>query len=202
MEIHHYSPETGELTGTSQARLDPMETEVAGEPRYLMPANSTQSAPPAAIAGQAYIWNQALKVWDAVPDHRGEVWYGGDDGREPVTVDTLGDPAALGLAAVEAPPPPPPPPTAANVRAEASRRMQALLGARDAAHLDVLISNGTREAVRLLRKGQANWTADEATRAAGLEALDGAVEAIRAASNTLEALDPVPADYADNSRWP
>lgn len=94
----------------------------------------------------------------------------------------------------------PPPPSGDDVRREADRRMRALLGARDAAHLDVLISNGTREAVRLLRKGAATWTPEEAQRAAVLEAVDQAIEAIRAASNALEANPP--ADYAADRHWP
>lgn len=96
--------------------------------------------------------------------------------------------------------PPAPQPTAYDVRREASRRMQALTGARDAAHLEILIANGTREAVRLLRKGSSNWTADEAARAAQLEALDIAIEAIRGASNALETNPP--ADYAADEHWP
>lgn len=96
-----------------------------------------------------------------------------------------------------------PPPDAADVRAEASRRMRAVTGARDAGHLSVLISNASREAIRLLRiKAERPWTAEEAARAAALEAADAAIEAIRAASNTLEAMQPVPADYRDDGRWP
>lgn len=91
--------------------------------------------------------------------------------------------------------------TADDVRAEASRRMQALVGARSAAHLDMIVANGTREAVRLLRfKAERPWTAEEAARAAELEQLEAAIEAIRAASNLMEPAPP--ADYADDSHWP
>jgi len=97
---------------------------------------------------------------------------------------------------------------AGDVRAEASRRMQTLFGARDADHLGVLISNAQREAARLhtLRLGipglvtGREWTADEAKRASELYAADAAIEAIRAASNAMEP-DP-PADFRDNARWP
>ncbi|MBI1386717.1 MAG: hypothetical protein GC150_17580 [Rhizobiales bacterium] len=95
----------------------------------------------------------------------------------------------------------PPAPTGQNVRAEASRRMQFLVGARDAAHLEIVIANASREAIRLLRKGAENWTPDEAARATQLEAVDAAIEAIRSASNALEAMDPIPEDYADDARW-
>ena len=90
----------------------------------------------------------------------------------------------------------------AGVRAEAKRRMIVLTGARDAAHLDILISNGNREAIRLLRKGAENWTAEEAARAAALEQFDEGIEAIRAASNALEPMDPIPADFTADNHWP
>lgn len=98
--------------------------------------------------------------------------------------------------------------TADDVRTEASRRMQALVGARDAAHLSQIIQNAQREAERLniIRAGIPGviepraWTAEETARAAALWAADQAIEAIRAASNAMEA-DP-PADYTNNARWP
>jgi hypothetical protein len=96
---------------------------------------------------------------------------------------------------------PPGPISADDIRAEASRRLQRLLGARDGAHLDIIIANGTREAVRLLRlAAERPWTDYEAQRAAELQQVDAAIEAIRAASNAMEA-DP-PKDYTSSLRWP
>lgn len=99
-------------------------------------------------------------------------------------------------------------PGVSAVRAEASRRMQVLFGARDAAHLDILISNAQREATRLqaIRLGvpgvipARDWTGVESARAAELIVADAAIEAIRVASNALEANPP--ADYASDHRWP
>ncbi len=88
-----------------------------------------------------------------------------------------------------------------HVRAEAQRRMMALLGARDKAHMDILISNSSREAIGLLRKGADNWTAKEKMRSAKLEALDEAIDDIRAASNALEAKRPVPKDFQEEKYW-
>lgn len=91
--------------------------------------------------------------------------------------------------------------SAVDVRAEASRRMQRLLGARDANHLEILISNGLREAVRLLRVKEGRpWTEDEAQRAAQLAQIDAAFEAVRAASNIIELA--LPHDFADDRHWP
>ena len=90
-----------------------------------------------------------------------------------------------------------------GVRAEAERRMVALLGARDSRHKDILISNALREAVKLTRKeAGVGLTTDERARADELEAIDAALDAIRAASNALEAMDRIPADYADKKYWP
>lgn len=100
------------------------------------------------------------------------------------------------------------PPTADNVRAEAQRRMMARLGARDAAHLELIISNGVREQARLqaIRTGipglvaARDWTAEETARAQVLWAADVAIEAIRSASNAMESNPPD--DYTEDARWP
>ena len=95
----------------------------------------------------------------------------------------------------------PPAPTTDDVRREAQRRIMALLGARDGRHLEVLISNGSREAIRLLRKGSDNWTSNETVRAATLEQVDKAIESIRAKSNMLEAMEEIPMKFANAKYW-
>ena len=97
--------------------------------------------------------------------------------------------------------------TADDVRAEASRRMQAAFGARDTQHLEMIIANASREEIRLQEKRLANLadggpdlTADELARVAELKAADALIEAIRAASNSLES-DP-PSDYTSDQHWP
>lgn len=99
-------------------------------------------------------------------------------------------------------------PSADNVRAEASRRMQALVGARDVEHLAVIIANASREAIRLQNArlaylsgepGSQDWTEAETARAAQLAQIDAMLEAIRATSNTLEPNPPL--DFADNRHW-
>ncbi len=90
--------------------------------------------------------------------------------------------------------------TADDVRIECSRRMQLLVGARDAAHLSIIISNGSREAIRLLRiRTERTWTREEAERAATLEAVEAEIERLRAVSNRLEPSPPV--DYLDDMHW-
>lgn len=140
----------------------------------------------------------------------------GDQGRASVILEVNGQPVWVsvdrrnsaymelldsGVVIGEYIPPPAPPPSADDVRTEASRRMMAMVGARSPEHLAIVIANGSREAIRLLRvRAERAWTAEEATRAADLEAIDTAIEAIRAASNAMEPSPP--ADYASNERWP
>ncbi len=95
-------------------------------------------------------------------------------------------------------------PTADDVRAEAARRMRVLMGARDDRHLAVLISNNTREATRLLQKeiSDGALAPEEQARKRQLRQIDDAIEAIRAASNRLEAMEPIPDDFADDRWWP
>lgn len=103
---------------------------------------------------------------------------------------------------------PEPDPNAEDVREEAQRRMLQLVGARNAAHLETIISNGLREQGRLqaIRTGipglisAREWTAEETARAQALWAADQAIEAIRAASNTMETSPPI--DFMDDARWP
>lgn len=193
MLVHNYDPGSGVWVSSQEARESPLEPGV-----YLIPAHATDAAPPLAAPGQVAVFDPAARVWSLAEDHRGETWYGPDG--HPTVLDMVG-PIPAGL--IEQPlTPPTPAPTDDDVRTEASRRMQHLVGARNAAHLDIILSNGTREAVRLLRIGATNWTPEESARAAMLEAVDTQIEAIRAASNVVEAMTPIPADYADDSRWP
>lgn len=190
MDIFHIDRETGEFLGKGLAEPHPFKD---GE--WGIPAHAVTDAPPKTGEHEAAVW--LGDGWSLVPDHRDETWWNGDD--EPVVIETLGDPTEQGLSPDE---PPPPPPGANDVRAEADRRMVVLTGARDSRHKDLLIQNGTREAVRLLRIGNANWTSDQALRAQQLEELEAGIDAIRAASDVLEAMPTVPADFADDRHWP
>lgn len=88
-----------------------------------------------------------------------------------------------------------PPPTAEMVDAEAQRRTDAIFPAekRDETSL---------HGVALLMKGQANWNTADLTAVAAADALWSQVEPIRAAAEVIKAMDPIPDDYADDSRWP
>ena len=91
-----------------------------------------------------------------------------------------------------------------DVRAEAARRMRSLVEARDDRHLDIIITNNLREMARLLQKQVAGetLTPEEEARKQKLRRLDATIEAIRAASNRLEAKNPIPDAFSDDRWWP
>lgn len=193
-EAYEFDALTGEYLGPAARVVDPRASKRLGVVTYAgLAPNQTAIQPPESVSGMARVWTGA--EWSHVADNRGQTWW--DENGNKVEIEKLGDPASIGLSSVA---PPPPPPSANHVREESSRRMQAMFGARDAAHLEIIIANSTREAVRLLRKGDENWTPDEAARATQLEQADMMVEAIRAASNAMESNPPD--DYTDDKYWP
>ena len=91
--------------------------------------------------------------------------------------------------------PPTPPVTPADIKAEAERRILALLPEWKQRNLT---ARGVELVLTLVKnKG---WTADEAAEAAAIEAQWNKVKAVRARSDELEAT--LPADFAGNGHWP
>ena len=93
-----------------------------------------------------------------------------------------------------------PPVTAEDVRTERDRRLFAVVGAANKPSYEEIVSSATREAVRLLRKGEGNWTADESARAIELEEFEARIAEIESRSMELEAAPP--ANYQDDAVWP
>lgn len=62
--------------------------------------------------------------------------------------------------------------------------------------------NLTAQAAQLAKKGEANWTPEEAAAWAAGEAIWNQIAAIRAESDLLEAMDPIPANFYDLPDWP
>lgn len=52
-----------------------------------------------------------------------------------------------------------------------------------------------------LRIGEANLNAAEQTELAAIEAIWTTIKGLRAKSNALEAMDPIPLDYTDDKYW-
>lgn len=82
MQLYGFHNETGELLGVETPERDPLDPS-----RILAPAFTTSVAPPAFGDGQRPVFIGG--AWSVVADHRGEVWY---RGREPVLIETLGEP--------------------------------------------------------------------------------------------------------------
>ena len=90
-------------------------------------------------------------------------------------------------------------PTAVDVRTECRRRMRHALRAADEAHLDQIIADGAREAIRLILKGPVGWTEEEIGRSIQLEMADRTVEALRGVASSMEG-DP-PSDLTSDAKW-
>lgn len=86
------------------------------------------------------------------------------------------------------------PATVEGVKAEAYRRIVAICP-------EWKQRNLTAQAAQLAKKGEANWTPEDATAWADGEAIWDEVAAIRAASDRIEAMDPLPADFVKDTYW-
>lgn len=91
----------------------------------------------------------------------------------------------------------------AAVKAEAQRRIIALTGTADLLPCMIKQSNANMRANALNDKrlrGE-TLTEAEATEAEALRQLGASIEAIRAKSNEIEAMQPIPLDYTADARW-
>ena len=96
----------------------------------------------------------------------------------------------------------PPAATVVDVKNEAQRRINSLFGAADLNASLVKQSNAQMRAIELTNiLHQRAHTAEEATEAAALQAIADAVKVIRAKSDEIEAMNPIPSDYATNNGY-
>ena len=91
----------------------------------------------------------------------------------------------------------------AAVKAEAQRRIVALTGVADLMACIIKQSNANMRANELndKRLNGDTLTAEEETEATALRNLATAIKTIRAKSNDLELMDPIPLDYTNDSYW-
>lgn len=92
--------------------------------------------------------------------------------------------------------------TADQVKAEAQRRIMALMGAAslEACIIKQLNANMRANELNAIRH-EREWTAEESAEATSLTSMAAAIKAIRAISNEIEAITPIPYDYASDLRW-
>lgn len=91
----------------------------------------------------------------------------------------------------------------AAIKEEAQRRIIGLVGASDLQNCLIKQLNAQMRATELVNKRAlgAELTEAETAEAGALQALAAAIKSIRAASDALEALDPIPEDYRDDAHW-
>lgn len=87
------------------------------------------------------------------------------------------------------------PATAERVKEEAYRRIIAICP-------EWKQRNLTAQAAQLAKKGEANWTPEEAAAWVAGEAIWNQIAAIRAASDVIELMDPIPVAFMDEIYWP
>jgi hypothetical protein len=89
-----------------------------------------------------------------------------------------------------------------HVKAEAQRRIILRTGAADLTGCIIKQLNANMRANELndIRHARA-WTTEEAAEAEALRTLAADIKIIRAKSNVIEAINPIPMDYAADSRW-
>lgn len=85
-------------------------------------------------------------------------------------------------------------PSVDQIKAEAHRRIVAICP-------EWKQRNLTAQAAQLAEKGRDNWTAEEVAAWNAGKALWEQIVALRAASDALEAMDPIPTDYTDDKYW-
>lgn len=102
---------------------------------------------------------------------------------------------ALGMSPAAYVVPEAPPVTIAQVKAEANRRILAFAPMHKQ-------NNMLASAILLLDMGRENWDESHQAEADAHYAMWEAVDAIRAASQALCAMEVIPQDYADDSHWP
>lgn len=90
--------------------------------------------------------------------------------------------------------PPPPPITTDMVKQEAGRRILAIAP-------EWQQRNMLARVAELLRIGEANLNAAEQAELAAIEAIWTTIKGLRAKSNALEAINPIPLDYTDDKYW-
>ena len=85
-------------------------------------------------------------------------------------------------------------PTADMVKQEASRRILAIAP-------DYRQRNLLARSVELLRIGEANLTPEQRDEVLAMELIWETIQMIRARSDAVEAMQPIPPDYTDDKYW-
>ena len=215
MNLYNYSAETAEFVGTSPAALDPLESQAQGQDVFLIPANSTAIQPPAVGGNQVAVWSGS--AWSLAEDYRGQTIYETSSGQSVVVSDIGALPEGWSLTQ------PVIPPSVNDVVAERKRRLglgfsydfgdargvhqigttpNDMIGWREVIdYANALIDSGdtTTKIAIVTDTGPAEVTAPE------WQAIMLVAASVRqniwAKSFALQAMQPIPGDYANDSYW-
>lgn len=150
-----YDHETKEYKGMVECGYDPLESELAGEDVWIVPADATLVAPPDAKKGVAYVWNGT--AWEEIEDNRGQEfwWKEGSYNEEPEIMNELG-PLPKGAVTTK------PPKSKEYMEHETRRRRNGLLKGTDKFMLmDFPISEAERQLYLAYREYLRNYTDSE-----------------------------------------
>ena len=132
MNVYKYDELTKEYLGVETAQLDPLESKLQGKDIFLLPANSTFTAPLVPQGNYVPVWNDTM--WEYKEDNRGkEYWLDTDEYGTPAReMKELG--AFPANAVFEAPQKP-----FGMAKAE---KLQALKAERDTLEVEPILYNG------------------------------------------------------------
>ena len=75
MIVYKYNETTKEYVGETIAFIDPLESQAAGHPIYVMPASCTDEEPLHPKEGFVVCFNEGKDVWEYIEDNRGLTVY-------------------------------------------------------------------------------------------------------------------------------
>lgn len=67
-----FDADTAYFAGEGYAQIDPLETKAAGREIFIMPANSTETEPPAEKEGFKIKWNGTKWIYEEIPTEKEE----------------------------------------------------------------------------------------------------------------------------------
>jgi hypothetical protein len=210
-------------SGQRKAQIDPKESQIAGQTVYMLPGRfETTIAPPPASVEQIPKWNGS--EWNVIPDHRGQTWFEGHG--KPIIIKRVGDPRSFVPPLMDSEPDPPAPTHSdmiANVQLERARRLslgfaydfgdergihqigttpEDMIGWRDVIdYANALIDSGdTSTQINIVTDTGATAVTAPEWQVVMLEAAS-VRQKLWAASFALQAMQPIPGDYANDIYW-